>query len=84
LGVGNNEDGDGQEVVVGQLVDSANREIVGAARDALSVALTSLFILRRDIPESARTSHISKHLARIDHHLALLAKLIGVTTELRV
>jgi hypothetical protein len=52
--------------------------VVVAARNALSVALTSLFILGRDIPEAARTGHVSKHLARIDHQLGRLAQLISV------
>jgi hypothetical protein len=57
---------------------------VVAARNALSVASTSLFLLEREIPESARSHQVSKHLARIDRHLAMLAKLIGTeSTHLR-
>jgi acyl-CoA reductase-like NAD-dependent aldehyde dehydrogenase len=78
--VGNSEDGGGEGAAVGELFGSAKEGAVVAAREALAVALTSVFILRRDIPAHERTSHVSKHLARIDRHLERLAKLIGVTT----
>jgi hypothetical protein len=62
----------------GTIFDPVERwAFVVAARNALSVASTSLFILEREIPKSARSHKVSKHLARIDRHLAMLAKLIG-------
>jgi len=78
--VGSSEDGGGERTAVGELFGAAKEKAVVAAREALAVALTSVFILRRDIPAHAGTSHLSKHLARIDRHLERLARLIGVTT----
>ena len=78
--VGNSKDDGRDGAALGELLGSATREAVVAARNALSVALTSVFILRRDIPDDARKNHVAKHLARIDRHLEQLATLIGVAT----
>jgi hypothetical protein len=71
-------DGGGEQRDRGTIFDADREGAIIAARNALSVALTSLFILGREIPELAHTAPVSKHLARIDHQLGLLAKLIGV------
>jgi hypothetical protein len=77
--VASSADGGEERTDLGTIFDAAYREAaVVAARNALSVALTSLFILGREIPETAHTAPVAKHLARIDHQLGLLAKLIGV------
>ena len=51
---------------------------ITAARNALSVASTSLFILERELSEAERTYKVSKHLTRLEEQLRILAKLIGV------
>ena len=51
---------------------------ITAARNALSVASTSLFILEREISGAERTHKVSRHLTRIEEQLGILAKLIGV------
>ena len=74
------EDDEGAEGAdAGTIFDPVDRSaFLVAARNALSVARTSLFILEREIPNRGRSDRISKHLARIDRHLTILAKLIGV------
>ena len=63
----------------GMTFNPSDREtFIVAARNALSVASTSLFILQREIPETARSQKVSKHLARIERHLTTLARLMGV------
>ena len=61
----------------GTIFDPADRTtFITAARNALSVASTSLFILEREISDAERTHKVSKHLTRIEEQLGILAKLL--------